>query len=390
MENIGGDQSLGAILSAITEPPLYWNALVDAHKRHELPPNAEHGFAWLVFSLLHSPVNNKQITKIAREVGTSQVFLHSASTTVRHIGRNINNILQLTSLKKLTKSQAGGRHDNDFQDFRDVSILPTPAEIAYKDTPFYRRLEEVYNANVNSRPSVHRDNQFRLLREDLLSELCGGLEAALSHRTAEDRIENMTWDGVVVDSDGRRRHLRVTFRCHEDQNKASEDNRKFIKHEKFGCLMSKGDAVAFGTIDRNTSSLLDNVPTLAIKITGGDSLRRILQRSADKAEFSFVAVNTPVFAYQPILKRLQEQIESPLSDTLLALEPLPKVIDLPDKLSQVIKEIHDLNGRNIHRVLRLKTEVSLDRSQLDALMAGLKQSVSIIEGPPGMSMLDLY
>lgn len=65
----------------------------------------------------------------------------------------------------------GGRHDNDFKDFREISILPIPDEIASVEIPYYRRMCDVYNVSEAQRAVMHYDNQFRLLREDLLAEL---------------------------------------------------------------------------------------------------------------------------------------------------------------------------------------------------------------------------
>ena len=55
----------------------------------------------------------------------------------------------------------GGRHDNDFEDFRAISILPTANEIASTERAFLRPADVLNDHNTKeSRISIHLDNQF--------------------------------------------------------------------------------------------------------------------------------------------------------------------------------------------------------------------------------------
>ncbi|KAH8689078.1 P-loop containing nucleoside triphosphate hydrolase protein [Talaromyces proteolyticus] len=396
IENLCNGQFLRRILSGIVDPPTYWNALVEAHRKHDLSELSEQGFAWLLLNLLNMPVQKDSVHQIAQETVQRRDFLDSPSTAIRGIGYKIDNILKTTSTA-LAGSQVGGRHDNDFQNFREISILPTADEIACPDTPFYRRADEIYQINLDNRPAAHHDNHFRLLREDLLAELREGLQAALGHKKGRRpayRVDGLTWKGVETGPAGSRRRCCVTFSCNKglpqlshlskgDRHKVLDRNRNLIKNQGFGCLLYEKDVIAFGTIDRTASSLLDDVPTLAIEITGRNALRRILQCSVGEEELIFIVVNTPVFAYEPILQRLQEKLEFPLSDTLLSSEPSSQDADLNEDVSRIIKQIKDANGLNIRNILGTKVKISLDQSQLEALIAGLGQCASIIQGPPG-------
>lgn len=397
IENLCNGQFLRRILSGIVDPPTYWNALVEAHRRHELPEVGEQGFAWLLLNLLAMPEQKDSAHQIAKEIVQRRDFLDSPSAAIRGIGYKIDNILKTTSTA-LANSQAGGRHDNDCQNFREISILPTADEIACPEMPFYRRADEIYKIDPDSRPAVHHDNHFRLLREDLLAELREGLQAALGHKKGRRlayRVDGLAWKGVETGPAGNRRRCCVTFSCSKglpqlshlskvDRHKVLDSNRNLIKHQGFGCLLYGKDVVAFGTIDRTASSLLDDVPTLAIEITGRNALRRILQCSVNNGALTFIVVNTPVFAYEPILQRLQEKLEFPLSDILLSSEPSSQDADPSQEVSHHIKQINEANGLNIRNILGTKMNISLDQSQLEALIAGLGRRVSIIQGPPGM------
>jgi len=71
-----------------------------------------------------------------------------------------------------SESGPGGRHDNDFVDFREVAIHPTADEIISEEQPFLRTADAVEDPTYEGKKlAVHLDNQFRLLREDMLSEM---------------------------------------------------------------------------------------------------------------------------------------------------------------------------------------------------------------------------
>lgn len=403
VENLCNGRFLRRILHGLVDPPTYWHAVVEAHRRHELPETAEQGFAWLLLNYLINSVQEESVLEIAKETLRRRDFLDSPSATIKGIGYKIENILK-TSSTTLADSHAGGRHDNDFQNFREISILPTANEISCTEPPFYRRAEEILQLDANSRPAAHHDNQFRLLREDLLAELREGLQAALEQKKGRRpayQIDGLTWKGLETGHTGKRRRCFVTFSCNKglprlahlskvERTKALESNHHLLKNQSFGCLLYAKEVIAFGTIDRTSSSLVDDIPSLAIEISGRNSLRRILQCSIGQAVFTFILVNTPVFAYEPILQRLQEKLEFLLSDILLSSEPSSRVVDTVEGVSNIIRDIGNANGSDIGHILGTNLDIFLDESQSNALTTSLKQSVSIIQGPPGNVQRYLY
>jgi hypothetical protein len=96
-------------------------------------------------------------------------------------------------------------------------ILPTPNEFASAERPFYRRADAIPGMTQENRGQVHLDNQFRLLREDLLGELRSDFQIATGQRRGR---------------------------------------RKFV-----GCLISNGQGVAFANVDRDEKLLAQKPPT---------------------------------------------------------------------------------------------------------------------------------
>lgn len=386
------------ILLHIVDPPTFWNAFVEAHLQHLLDEEAEANIAWVLLQLLSSPQCPAGIIEDAREISRRGSFLRSSSDSVRSWGYRIDNILKsLASGKQGVDSYGpGGRHDNDFADFRAISIMPTPDEISSTDLPFYRRAEEIYDVPLEGRPVTHQDNQFRLLREDLLAELRSDLQIACGQtkgKKSSCSIRRLRFEGVDCGNGGQWRPCRLAFRCTEgipqlsqlsgkERKSLLEENPNVVRDQAFGCLLTDAKVVAFASIDRRASSLLDDSPILSLNVeeTG---LARLLVDVKMRREFTFVVVNTPVFAYEPILRRLKEKVEFPMAELLLTSEPRQQRLVLNQALSDIVDQIKSTQGNDLHKTLRLRKQISLDSSQTQSLLDGLEQCVSIIQGPPG-------
>lgn len=386
------------ILLHIVEPPTFWNAFLEAHLQHLLEEEAEANFTWVLFHLLSSRRCSSDIIKAAREISMRGSFLTSSSDNIRSIGYRIDNILKnLTSGMRETDSYGpGGRHDNDFDDFREISIMPTPDEIGSTDLPFYRKAEEIYDVPMDRRPVTHQDNQFRLLREDLLAELRTDLQIACGQtkgKRSSSPITGLRFEGVDCGHVSQWRRCRLGFRCTKgipqlsqlsgkERKSLLEENPNVVRDQAFGCLLTDAKVVAFASIDRRASSLLDDSPILSLNVeeTG---LARLLVDVKMRREFTFVVVNTPVFAYEPILRRLKEKVEFPMAELLLSSEPRQQRLVLNEALSDIVDQIKSTQGNNLHKTLRLRKKISLDSSQTQSLLDGLEQCVSIIQGPPG-------
>ena len=352
-----------------------------------------------------SPSCTDEINKTAKNVIEDHSLLDSPSLEVRTLGYKVQNVLNIrfTDLSQLSDYKPGGRHDNDFEDFRKISILPTPDEIASTEQPFYREAHQIYEAESEHRPAIHYDNQFRLLREDFLAELGSGLQIAQGRRRGKRSaglISGLTFKGIDCGTEMRRKPCSLTFLCERDIPQMTGipksgrmaflvNNKNILKHQSFGCLMQDTDIVAFASVDRNESLLAEEIPVLALQIVESEAITRVLTRAKQATPFHFIVVDTAVFAYDSILQRLQEKSEFPLSDCLLSSEPSLQSLEIDSKLSSIVEKLRATQGQNLHRVMGISKKISLDQSQFESLMVGLGHSLSLIQGPPGSSLLIL-
>lgn len=405
LEQLCNGQFLGKIISSLVDPPTFWNALVNGHNRRVLTEASEVAFAWLLLQLLTSPSCTDAIKNIAENAIKDRTLLESPSLEVRKLGYKVQNILNIrsTNFCQLGELKPGGRHDNDFEDFRKISILPTPDEIASTEQPFYREAHQIYETEPEQRAAMHYDNQFRLLREDFLAELRHDLQIAQGRRCGKrsaELISGLTFKGIDCGNEKRRKPCSLTFHCEKDIPQLSgipiskrvdflAKNNTILKHQSFGCLMQGKDIVAFASVDRNESLLAEKIPVLALQIVESEAVTRVLTRTKKDTPFHFIVVYTAVFAYDSILRRLQEKCEFRLSDCLLSSKPSLQILDIDSKLSSVVERLRTTQGQNIHCELRTPKKISLDQSQFESLMMSLVHSVSLIQGPPGTSLCTL-
>jgi hypothetical protein len=294
---------------------------------------------------------------------------------------------------------AGGRHDNDFPDFRLTSILPTADEMGCTEKPFYRRVDEIAQLSGSQRIAGHVDNQFRLLREDMLSGLRDDFQIAngtKKGRRSAFRIGGLSLARVSCSSEDQK-YLRpctvgVTAKSgldklkelpKKDRKSFLNNTHHFVKHRAFGCLIRDTEIVAFATIERDIDALVSDPPVVMLRIDGEQALKKSLLSLKLYDDVDFLVVDTPTFAYEPILKCLQERVDFPLTEELFLYERDQPVKESSLAPWSVVSELKEVYRRNIQNILQTSQPVTLDPSQLESLLAGLTQRVSLIQGPPG-------
>ena len=94
-------------------------------------------------------------------------------------------------------------------------------------------------------------------------------------------------------------------------------------------------------------------------------------------------IQTGLFAYEPILKGLQSLAEFPLADELLYWTSSKLPSHLSERPTKIIEALEVDPSCDLRRLLRTPKKIILDDSQASSLLTGLKQKVSLIQGPPG-------
>lgn len=393
---------LQKLVSAIVLPPTFWNAFVSLYIKNGLLGGDRDVkvFAWLCLEIAMHP--GPELSGVAAELATTleqAPLLVQSSSSIRDLGYRIQKVMQLrgTSAAATGIETAGGRHDNDFADFRDVAIYPTRDELTTALTPFYRRAAEVEAAKPDEKAATHLDNQFRLLREDMLAELREDLQQAFSNRKKGRHasifrglhpqgldtgdFHHSRLPSLAVSVGG---GLEILQNVPVDKRKTFLiDNKRIAPHKGFGVLCRDTEVVGFAFIVRDIDRLCEDPPVLGLQFPSANILTTSLTALLASNDMRFVVVDTPVFAYEPILERLKDILELPLEHEILRLPGMPEKFEPAEQSSAIIEKVGSTKDDGC--ALRVNGRlVRLDKSQRDALLYALSQAVSVIQGPPGL------
>lgn len=270
-------------------------------------------------------------------------LLESRRLDIRLLGQKIKNVYQATkrgsaNINKLSDGP-GGRHDNDFEDISKISILPTPDEIVSTEAPFLRRATELDQLFDNAvLPMVYLENHFRLLREDMIRELKEDLQVATKAKKGYRKsliIKDLYLYGVQCvqktnGNNGKDRKVpwMLKLRAKQDlpqfanlnqqqRHKFVKENYRFLSHCSFACIICDNEVASLVTIFRDEDMLVKSPSIICVRISGDQAIERALLRMKTAKHITLIQMNTAIFAYEPVLRRLQDIKELPLSDEIL-------------------------------------------------------------------------
>lgn len=389
LKQLCNGQFLHQIIATVVEPPTFWNALSEAHKQRVLSQNSTQAFAWLLLELLTSRGGGlSEVQDLAQTVTSDKSLLSSPVLEIRIFGEKIKHALLYTLSTAVHSGsyRPGGRHDNDFEDFRQISILPTADEMASTETPFYLRADAIDEKDPEVRGAEHLDNQFRLLREDFLGELRNDLQISRgqkSGRRTSLTLSGLILHGIQCNTDRAWKHCCLKFVSQTDpwqlrklttanqRIKYVKENRNFMKHQSFGCIMDGNDLVSFASVERDEALLAMKPIVIVLRVLGRAGFTKTLLRAKNSKDLRFVQVDTAIFAFEPILKCLQAKSSLPLVEELFYSDLHQEQQDSLVKPTRVIQSIKESGGKNIQSLLDTPNPIDLDSSQLDSLVMGL-------------------
>ena len=411
LKGISRGDFLRQILGRIVKPPFFWDAFVDAYRDGLLREPATQSFAWLLAELLRFPAEQSiEYHALAHDLTRRNLLLSSPAFEVRKLGQMIKHLLSISdSAPPLDDDDdddgggPGGRHDNDHVDFRQISVLPTADELTSTEPPYLltaSALEDL--ARGRPRVAAHLEHQFRLLREDMLADLREELQIVLGFKKGRHRglvIRNLTLLDMDCGTSAKRHPWAMVFRCKTDipgfpqgSNKKRQaylvGNRHLFKHQSVTCLIVDGTVVAFPTINRKEDLLATQPPTLVLQFVDKAATADTLLRLKMAKMISLVQIDTAIFSYAPVLKRLQDTNELPLLDDLLSWDSSSQMPSASAQPLHTIRKIEAHPGVDLKDLLGVTKSVELDPSQTASLVSGLAQEVSVIQGPPGMNEID--
>ncbi|KAK0214978.1 P-loop containing nucleoside triphosphate hydrolase protein [Armillaria fumosa] len=406
IKTISSGQFLTKMLQAIAEPPIFWNAFVGAFKAKQLSEKGQKCFAWLLLQLILTPSEAvSPYVPLAEEL--LPLFIASLHLDVRNIAHNIKNAISVASASAVAVAKddvrPGGRHDNDFPDFRDIAILPTTDELSSTEAPFLRPGMALDDPSTEEhREALYLDNQFRLLREDMIHEMREELQIALGKQKGRKHrgtvVDGMQIIGVSLGDDNRRSKWAIVFKCFADfpelqrikgpmKRKAflQKDNNKLLKHQSLTSLLVDGEVLAFPSVRREEDLLAKNPPEIVLEFEGEVSVRSFLLKMKTAKHVKLIQIEAAVFSYEPILNTLKRMKVLPLAQELLFWKDGSELSrpSQPSALQSAIQSFERNPGQDLRGVLSLGKSIILDDAQATSLLSGLKQNVSLIQGPPG-------
>lgn len=406
LKTVCGGQVLRMILLEVAKTPLTWDALIDAARSNKLTDHGLGAFSWLLLQLLSLPTGQaSSYTCIAQDESIQKHMLESSNVQVRLRAQRIIHITSnITASHKPDVRGPGGRHDNDFEDIRKISILPTSDELASKDPYLPRANETGDSLKTPEALAFHTDAQFRLLREDMLRDLREEIQIALDQKKGRRRgfcIENLSMIGALCDE---RQPWSLQLRCLDKlpqltgksetaRKKFLQENPKFLKHETVACLVVDNDVLTLGTLVRDEDLLAREPSILCVQIPEA-AMDKALLRLKTARNIKLVQLSTAVFAYEPVLKQLKEINELSLADDILR-RGLGKTLPSPDyqlepAMLRFIERLETNHSLDLKDILNLPTATKLDESQSQCFLNGLGQRLSVIHGPPGIYSLSSF
>ncbi|KAJ6576430.1 hypothetical protein DFH09DRAFT_1149320 [Mycena vulgaris] len=402
LSNIGGGGFLHQVILKIVDPPIFWTQFTLAFRAGQLQDNAQRCFAWLLHHMISTtPDSSNPYLDLARDSTVMDRVLASPSPETKALGQQITDFLDTrkTSTTFHGDLLPGGRHENDFEDFRAISILPTADEITCTKSSFLRSSSELEDPEtIDTRLSIYLDGQFRLLREDMLHELKEELQIAQKQKKGRHRgmiVEGFKLLSIHTGTDERRCKWGITLQCTKDlpffdQTKPNErlvhlqkNSRKILKHQSLTCLIMDGELVAFPTLNRDEELLAKNPPVFVLQFEGDAGTSKTLLRLKSAKDIKLIQIDTAVFAFEPVLKALQEMRSMPLAPELLFWTP-DDILRNPSSYPRSIIDALTSNPRcDLQFLLNTAKSIILDGSQAASLLSALTQKVSLIQGPPG-------
>jgi hypothetical protein len=401
LKSIASGSVLTQLLLPLVDPPFFWEAFTKSFIDGLLDPKACHAFAWLLLELVSQPCKESlPYLALANFSPILDSILNSPDGQTRILGQKIKHALRLDSSELHIDAVArpGGRHDNDHSNHREISIMPTADELLSKDRPFFRTADFIENPELEaSRAAIHIDNQFRLLREDMLGEIRDEVKILTGAKSGSHKgitIKGLSIVGVNMGTDRKRLPFGIVFGIQEGlpqlkkihPNKKRQflnDNRHILRQGSMACLLIDNEPVAFPTIHRDEEELSQTPARITLQFVDDATMSKALIKTKTSNTINLIQLDTAIFAFDPFLRRLQDITDLPLGEEILHWEE-GKCIEAPSfQPAKVIKDLKDRSGKDLKEFLRLQKSVTLDESQMSSLFTCLTQRVSLVQGPPG-------
>jgi hypothetical protein len=177
------------------------------------------------------------------------------------------------------------------------------------------------------------------------------------------------------------------------RKKFVRDHPHLLKDQSVACLMTDQEVIGLATVIREEDLLAQIPPVLCLRISDGATEKTLLRLKNAKT-IRLVQLNTALFSYEPVLKQLKDIKELSLEDDILHWEK-KKTLQSPayhlsNEILSLLSSIERDFSRDLQKGLSLRHPTQLDESQVACFLAGLRQRLSLIQGPPGTEFKHMW
>eukprot|EP01041_Mallomonas_annulata_P009811 gene9811-20409_t len=333
------------------------------------------------------------------------------------------------------RTDEDSRHDNDFLDYRKISIVPTANEINTRVSIYDIAANYMALANAEHENEASLlDRQFRLLREDMVAPMREEIQKELG--VVKNKRKRMYDNPCVIRAilapipcilikvpvpEAMQRRMTAMNNKNEKENFFENAGHRILSRDSLVAFITNNEVVNVGVIVRRMikDEFIKEDGFFCVGVTFfGDSLINILsmiEKQDEDANASnrtttssqgapvitmadvLFQATTSYFSYEPVLKCIQQISEIPFSEEIVrGQNPLP--IQTTDQEGDDVSSSSQLTLQQRSRFavpqrIRTGTGYSLpaeirqmlenDPSQLRAVEMSLSQRVILIQGPPG-------
>ncbi|KAG7100208.1 hypothetical protein E1B28_001983 [Marasmius oreades] len=242
------------VVEALRDPPIFWVSLLSTIWRMNLPEETVECVAWLIWQYYScispspsgSPTPNSAV-KLYKGDQVLNLLLESSRKETREIAEKLQALLPQPLVSPKSKAMGygdpeldvedfnrppGGRHDNDYENFRKIDVYPTPSEIKSKRLPYLPKIAAFGGdpslkggedggkdggVGVPAMEQQYLEALFRLYREDAIENIRRLTCTLVESRDLESTTPQLELIDVVAESGkGSRHRWALAFKACEE------------------------------------------------------------------------------------------------------------------------------------------------------------------------------